>query len=113
MAATTTLIHNTQDVVPSPINGIHHSIANVVFDSSYPTGGEAVDLQDDLGLPASGATIQATEAVITAGSEAGIATAEYNTSTEKVLLYKADGTQTASMDDASAVKVTVQVWYTT
>lgn len=112
MAVTITKLFNTYEKVPTPITGSHLVKATVAFDNSYPTGGEAVDLQDNLGLPASGATITSKKATITAGTAAGFASAEYDTSTEKCLLYQADGTQATNASDASSVVVEIELEFT-
>lgn len=111
MAATVTKIFNTRDFIPGLAHSVHTAVGKVVFDTSYPTGGEAVDLQADLSLPAS-PTIKSASAVIVAGTASGFGTAEYDTANEKVLLYDAAGAQVANTTNASTVTVLVTVYYT-
>lgn len=111
MAVTVTKIYNTNDFIPDQSNSVKCAVGKVVFDSSYPTGGEAVDLQTDLDLPTS-PTISAAQAVVVVGLAAGFAHAKYDHANELVLLYDSDGAQVSNATDASSVTVLLTVYYT-
>lgn len=94
----------TVNITPDPVTGgdansvgDHFEIRGTLdFDSSYPTGGEAIAASDfggyyvllDLWVEATGAEVP-----------------KYDPDNEKVLLYTADGTEAVNASDQSAVSV--------
>ena len=68
--------------------------ATIAFDSSYPTGGEAI-AASDLGLDSSIDAVFVT----TGGADVVV----WSRSTGKLLIYTADGTEATNASDQSAV----------
>jgi hypothetical protein len=87
---------------------ISQVVAEVTFDTSYPTGGEIMLLAD---YP----TLSSIDTVIVGSVDDVNHRCSYITATKGLLLWIEDGTtgieaQEGSTDDASAVKVIVQVF---
>lgn len=78
------------------IGDLHWRHGTITFDSSYPTGGEAVTAADF------GFGSQLIELLVfPTGAEVPV----FDKTNKKVLLYTADGTQAANTSDQSAVVV--------
>lgn len=75
-------------------------VGRVTFDSSYPTGGEAVTAAD-FGL----SKIEAVIPVCTTGGEV----VTWNAATSKLMVFTADGTQASNSSNQSAVVADVIV----
>lgn len=112
MALTVSKIIGSNDYIPGHLFGLRFSLVNVTFDASYPTGGEALDLQTDFGVPASGATVVGKFAHVYEGNAAGFQSAAYDDSNELLLLYQGSGAEVADTTDASSVKAIVGVLWT-
>lgn len=111
MAVTVNVRMDSSDFVPQQKCSLRHVIADVTFDSSYPTGGEQVRMEEELGCP-SGATHVSSFAVLHDGMAAGFLAAEYDDANEKIILYDEAGAQVSNATDASTVTVHLQLWYT-
>jgi len=72
----------------------------VTFDSSYPTGGEAVAAAD-FGFNTEILTVLPV-------SDTGAEVTAWDSANSKVLVYTADGTQASNASDQSAVTATVR-----
>ena len=111
MAATVTLVYNTNDFVPQQQNSERCALATVLFDSSYPTGGESVVKTTDLGL-LSTATVTASRVTVQAGLAAGFGFGVWDDTNSLLLLYDAAGAQVANTTDASSVTCLLELFYT-
>jgi len=79
--------------------------AQVTFDSSYPTGGEAVSADD---FPSISTAIE--EVAVLSSSPAGTEVVVYDRANSKLLVFTADGTQASNASDQSGVdNVTLMV----
>jgi len=79
--------------------------AQVTFDSSYPTGGEAVSASD---FPSISTAIE--EVAVLSSSPAGTEVVVYDRANTKLLVFTADGTQASNASDQSGVdNVTLMV----
>ena len=72
--------------------------AQVTFDSSYPTGGEAVAASD---FPSISTAIE--EVAVLSSSPAGTEVVVYDRANAKLLVFTADGTEQGNGTDASGV----------
>lgn len=80
-------------------------VQDVTFDSSYPTGGEAVTL-NHISAPVFGiATIKSS--TTTDGDTVAV---YYNASTGKILAYTSGGGQVSNTTDLSGLVVQLVVW---
>lgn len=91
MALTVNVLRQTK------LMGARFTVAEIVFDNSYVTGGEAL-LPEQLGLT----TID----VIMPSFNAGY-TADYDYVNKKLLAYKGDGTQEVNATNLAAIKFRV------
>ena len=71
----------------------------VTFDSSYPTGGEAIAI-GDFGF---NLDIETVQIIANAGSE----TVQWDQANSKIMVHTADGTEATNASDQSAVTATV------
>ena len=79
--------------------------AQVTFDSSYPTGGEAVAASD---FPSISTAIE--EVAVLSSSPAGTEVVLYDRANAKLLVFTGDGTQASNASDQSGVdNVTLMV----
>lgn len=81
------------EVVRSATRNRRMVIADVTFDSSYPTGGESLT-PADLGLPA---------IEFIAIEHSGTETVTFNRSANKLLIYTADGTEATNASNQSTI----------
>lgn len=80
-----------------------YSVANVTFDSSYPTGGEAITAAQ-LGLNSVAFAICNVKAV---GGTVNVANVYYNRATAKLMVFDETPAQVASAADLSSLEVQV------
>lgn len=86
----------TTRLTDTTLKGATLKAVSIAFDSSYPTGGEAI-VAADLGLDS------AIDIFIPAVNGANFAV--YDRTNGKLLLYTADGTEASASSDQSAVSV--------